>query len=82
VSAQGLKVVQKMKGLPTKDATFGAGRVREDGRHIHPMYLWQVKKPADSKAKWDYYTLVKTIPAEEAFRALDQGGCSLVAKKS
>jgi branched-chain amino acid transport system substrate-binding protein len=81
-TTDGMKVVQKMKELPTKDATFGEGRVREDGRHIHPMYLWQVKKPADSKAKWDYYTLVKTIPAEEAFRPLDQGGCSLVAKKS
>jgi branched-chain amino acid transport system substrate-binding protein len=81
-TTDGVKVVQKMKELPTKDATFGEGRVREDGRHIHPMYLWQVKKPADSKAKWDYYTLVKTIPADEAFRPLDQGGCSLVAKKS
>jgi branched-chain amino acid transport system substrate-binding protein len=81
-TTDGLKVVQKMKELPTKDATFGEGRVREDGRHIHPMYLWQVKKPSDSKAQWDYYTLVKTIPAEEAWRPLDQGGCSLVAKKS
>jgi branched-chain amino acid transport system substrate-binding protein len=81
-TTDGAKVVAKMKELPTKDATFGEGRVREDGRHIHPMYLWQVKKPADSTAKWDYYTLVKTIPTEEAFRPLDQGGCSLVAKKS
>ena len=81
-TTDGVKVVQKMKELPTKDATFGEGRVREDGRHIHPMYLWQVKKPAESKAKWDYYTLVKTIPAEEAWRPLDQGGCPLVAKKS
>jgi branched-chain amino acid transport system substrate-binding protein len=81
-TTDGLKVVAKMKELPTKDATFGEGRVREDGRHMHPMYLWQVKKPADSKAKWDYYTLVKTIPADEAWRPLDQGGCPLVAKKS
>jgi branched-chain amino acid transport system substrate-binding protein len=80
-TTDGVKVVQKMKELPTKDATFGEGRVREDGRHIHPMYLWQVKKPSESKAQWDYYTLVKTIPAEEAWRPLDQGGCSL-AKKS
>jgi branched-chain amino acid transport system substrate-binding protein len=78
----GAKVVAKMKELPTQDATFGAGRVREDGRHMHPMYLWQVKTPAESKAKWDYYKLVKTIPAEEAWRPLDQGGCSLVAKRS
>jgi branched-chain amino acid transport system substrate-binding protein len=81
-TTDGTKVVQKMKDLPTKDVTFGEGRVREDGRHMHPMYLWQVKKPADSKAKWDYYTLVKTIPADEAWRPLDQGGCPLVAKKS
>jgi len=81
-TTDGVKVVQKMKELPTEDVTFGKGRVREDGRHIHPMYLWQVKKPAESKAKWDYYTLVKTIPADEAWRPLDQGGCPLVAKKS
>jgi branched-chain amino acid transport system substrate-binding protein len=81
-TTDGTKVVQKMKDLPTKDVTFGEGRVREDGRHMHPMYLWQVKKPAESKAKWDYYTLVKTIPADEAWRPLDQGGCPLVAKKS
>jgi len=81
-TTDGVKVVHKMKELPTEDVTFGKGRVREDGRHIHPMYLWQVKKPAESKAKWDYYTLVKTIPADEAWRPLDQGGCPLVAKKS
>jgi branched-chain amino acid transport system substrate-binding protein len=81
-STDGTKVVAKMKELPTNDVTFGAGRVREDGRHMHPMYLWQVKKPEESKAKWDYYKLVKTIPAEDAWRPLDQGGCSLVAKKS
>ena len=50
-TTDGVKVVAKMKELPTKDATFGAGRVREDGRHIHPMYLWQVKKPEESKAQ-------------------------------
>src|ERR1700688_1959758 len=76
-STDGAKVVAKMKELPTNDVTFGAGRVREDGRHMHPMYLWQVKKPEESKAKWDYYKLVKTIPAEDAWRPLDQGGCSL-----
>jgi branched-chain amino acid transport system substrate-binding protein len=77
----GIKVVAKMKELPTMDPTFGAGRVREDGRHFHPMYLWQVKKPDESKGKWDYYKLAKTIPVEEAWRPLDQGGCSLVGKK-
>jgi branched-chain amino acid transport system substrate-binding protein len=80
-TSDGLKIVAKMKELPTQDATFGAGHVREDGRHIHPMYLWQVKKPDESKARWDYYKLVKMIPAEEAWRPLEQGGCSFVAKK-
>jgi branched-chain amino acid transport system substrate-binding protein len=74
----GTKIVAKMKELPTDDVTFGKGRVREDGRHLHPMYLWQVKKPEESKGPWDYYKLVRTIPADEAWRPLDQGGCSLV----
>jgi len=76
----GAKIVAKMKELPTDDVTFGKGKVREDGRHLHPMYLWEVKKPEDSKAPWDYAKLVKTIPADEAWRPLDQGGCSLVKK--
>jgi branched-chain amino acid transport system substrate-binding protein len=76
----GAKIVEKMKELPTDDVTFGKGKVREDGRHLHPMYLWEVKKPEESKAPWDYAKLVKTIPTEEAWRPLDQGGCSLVKK--
>ncbi len=74
----GAKIVAKMKELPTDDVTFGKGRVREDGRHMHAMHLFQVKKPEESKAQWDYYKLVKTIPAEEAWRPLDQGQCPLV----
>jgi branched-chain amino acid transport system substrate-binding protein len=81
-TTDGAKVVAEMKDLPTNDVTFGPGKVREDGRHLHPMYLWQVKKPDETKAKWDYYKLVKTIPVGDAWRPLDQGGCSLVAKKS
>jgi branched-chain amino acid transport system substrate-binding protein len=80
-TTDGLKVVAKMKELPTQDVTFGAGRVREDGRQVHPMYLWEVKKPGESKGRWDYHKLVKTIPVDEAWRPLDQGGCPLVAKK-
>jgi branched-chain amino acid transport system substrate-binding protein len=76
----GAKIVAKMKELPTEDATFGKGSVREDGRHIHPMYLWEVKKPSESKGAWDYYKLVKTIPADQAWRPLDQGGCPFVKK--
>ncbi|RTL70979.1 MAG: ABC transporter substrate-binding protein [Hyphomicrobiales bacterium] len=76
----GAKIVAKMKELPTEDVTFGKGKVREDGRHLHPMYLWEVKKESESKAPWDYMKLVKTIPADEAWRPLDQGGCPLVKK--
>jgi branched-chain amino acid transport system substrate-binding protein len=76
----GAKIVAKMKELPTDDATFGKGSVREDGRHIHPMYLWEVKKPSESKGAWDYYKLVKTIPADQAWRPLEQGGCPFVKK--
>jgi branched-chain amino acid transport system substrate-binding protein len=73
----GAKVVAKMKEMPTEDRLFGKGEVRVDGRHIHPMYLFEVKKPEESKAPWDYYKLRATIPAEEAFRPLDQGNCPL-----
>jgi branched-chain amino acid transport system substrate-binding protein len=76
----GAAVVAKMKEIPTDDPLFGKGQVRIDGRHIHPMYLFEVKKPDESKAPWDYYKLRATIPAEEAFRPLDMGGCPLVKK--
>ena len=74
----GDKVVAKMKELPTEDPVFGKGRVRVDGRKIHDMYLFEVKKPAESKGPWDYYTLRATIPAEQAFRPEKDGGCPLV----
>lgn len=77
----GAKVVAKMKELPTQDVTFGAGKVREDGRHLHPMYLFEAKKPEESKAPWDYYKLVRTIPPDVAWRPLDQGNCSFVKKQ-
>jgi branched-chain amino acid transport system substrate-binding protein len=76
----GAAVVAKMKEIPTDDPLFGKGQVRIDGRHIHPMYLFEVKKPDESKAPWDYYKVRATIPAEEAFRPLDKGGCPLVKK--
>jgi branched-chain amino acid transport system substrate-binding protein len=76
----GAKIVAKMKELPTDDVTFGKGRVREDGRQLHPMYLFEVKKHDENKVPWDYYKLVKNIPPEEAWRPLDQGGCSFVKK--
>ncbi|MFA5663838.1 ABC transporter substrate-binding protein [Castellaniella sp.] len=74
----GAAVVAKMKELPTDDPLFGKGEIRADGRKIHPVYLFEVKSPEESSGPYDYYTLKKTIPAEEAFRPLDQGGCSLV----
>ena len=77
----GLKVVAKMKELPTDDPLFGKGSVRADGRKIHPAYLVEVKKPAESKAPWDYLKVRATIPADQAFRPIDQGDCPLVAKK-
>jgi branched-chain amino acid transport system substrate-binding protein len=75
--ADGAAVVAKMKSMPTEDKLFGKGSIRADGRHIHPMYLFEVKSPAESKAPWDYYKLRATIPANEAFRPLADGGCPL-----
>jgi len=71
-------VVAKMKELPTSDPLFGEGTVRADGRKIHDMYLFRVKAPDASAGAWDYYDLVATIPAEEAFRPIAEGGCPLV----
>ena len=79
--ADGKAVVEEMKKLPTDDPLFGKGTIRADGRKIHPMYLYEVKKPSESKGPWDYYKLVKEIPGDEAFRAIDKGDCSLVTKK-
>lgn len=76
----GSKVAAKMKELPTDDVLFGKGSVRPDGRKIHPAYLFQVKKPSESKGPYDYYKLVSTIPANEAFRPLSESECPLVKK--
>jgi branched-chain amino acid transport system substrate-binding protein len=74
----GRAVVAKMKELPTDDPLFGKGVVRADGRKIHPAYLFEVKKPSESKYPGDFYKTRATIPAEEAFRPLREGGCPLV----
>jgi branched-chain amino acid transport system substrate-binding protein len=74
----GKAVVDKMKSMPTDDPLFGKGTIRVDGRKIHDMYLFEVKAPNESKGPWDYYKLVRTIPAAEAFRPLDKGNCPLV----
>ncbi|WP_137178139.1 ABC transporter substrate-binding protein [Roseomonas sp. AR75] len=76
--ASGAEAVAKMKAMPADDDAFGQGTIRADGRKIHPAYLFEVKQPSESKGAWDYYKLVATIPADEAFRPLAQGGCSLV----
>src|SRR3546814_3254559 len=78
IDADGAKVVAEMNKLPTKDKLFGKGMIREDGRHMHDMYLVEVKKPSESKGPWDYLTIKKTIPAKEAFRPLSEGKCPLV----
>jgi branched-chain amino acid transport system substrate-binding protein len=77
-SDDGTKVVAKMKEMPTDDPLFGKGVIRADGRKIHPAYLVEVKKPSESKGPWDYYKVRATIPADQAFRPLKDGGCPLV----
>src|SRR5947208_1703231 len=74
----GTKVIAKMKELPTDDPLFGKGTVRIDGRALHPAYLVEVKKPSESKGPYDYYKIRATIPADQAFRPLSEGGCPLV----
>jgi branched-chain amino acid transport system substrate-binding protein len=71
------KVMAKMKELPTDDPLFGVGMIRPDGRKIHDMYLLEVKKPAESKGEWDLYKYLATVPADQAFRPLAEGGCPL-----
>jgi branched-chain amino acid transport system substrate-binding protein len=75
-------VVRKMKEIPVNDFFTKGGRVREDGRVIRNMYLFQVKSPEDSKYPYDYYKLLNTVAGDQAFRPLADGGCPMVAKKS
>jgi branched-chain amino acid transport system substrate-binding protein len=76
--ASGREAVDTMKKMPTDDDCFGAGSIRADGRKIHPAYLFEVKKPEESKYAGDVYKLISTLPEEEAFRPLAEGGCPLV----
>ena len=80
-SDDGTKVIAEMKKLPTDDPLFGKGTVRADGRKVHPAYLVEVKKPSESKGPYDYYKVRATIPADQAFRPMAEGGCPLVAAK-
>lgn len=75
--ASGKATVEQMKAMPTDDDCFGEGRIRADGRKVHPAYLFKVKTPQESKGPGDVYTLVDTVPADEAFRPLSEGACPL-----
>jgi branched-chain amino acid transport system substrate-binding protein len=77
-SHDGLKVVEKMKATPTDDIIFGKGTIQPNGRKLHPAYLFEVKKPSESKGPWDYYKLVATIPADQAFTPLEKSSCPLL----
>jgi len=76
--ASGAEAVARMKAMPTDDDAFGPGSIRADGRCLHPAYLFEVKAPAESRGPYDYYKLLQTTPADEAFRPMAQGGCPLV----
>jgi branched-chain amino acid transport system substrate-binding protein len=78
-AADGKAVVAQMKQIPTEDPLFGKGQVRADGRKVHPAYLYEVKAPSESKYPGDFYHVRATIPADEAFRPLKEGGCPLVS---
>jgi len=76
--ADGKAVVDRMKAMPTDDDAFGQGTIRADGRKLHPAYLFEVKAPNESRGPWDYYKLLQTTDANEAFRPMAEGGCALV----
>ncbi|MGF6310010.1 branched-chain amino acid transport system substrate-binding protein [Bradyrhizobium sp. i1.8.4] len=76
----GAKVVAKMKTIPTDDPLFGKGEVQANGRVIHDAYLFEVKKPSESKGPWDLYKLVGTVPGNQAFTPLDKSTCALLKK--
>jgi branched-chain amino acid transport system substrate-binding protein len=78
--ADGKAVIAKMESIPTDDDVFGKGSIDANGRKRHAMYVYQVKTPAESKAKWDYYKLIREVPAEQAFRAPADSGCDLIKK--
>ena len=78
IKADGAATIAQLKKMPTDDDAFGTGLIRADGRKIHPSFLFQVKKPSESKGAWDYYNLMGTTPAEEAFRPMALGNCPLV----
>ncbi len=76
--ASGAEAVARMRAMPTDDDCFGQGSIRADGRKVHPSYLFEVKRPEESRGPWDYYKPLQTTAADEAFRPLAEGGCPLV----
>ncbi|WP_342722413.1 ABC transporter substrate-binding protein [Bradyrhizobium sp. B097] len=76
----GAKVVAKMKTIPTDDPLFGKGEIEANGRVTHDAYLFEVKKPSESKGPWDFYKLVGTVPGNQAFTPLDKSTCALLKK--
>jgi branched-chain amino acid transport system substrate-binding protein len=76
----GIKVVDKMKSMPTDDTLFGKGEIQPNGRTIHSAYLFEVKKPSESKAPWDFYKLIGTVPGDQAFTPLAESKCPLLKK--
>ena len=74
------KVMAKMKATPIHDFFAKNGHIREDGRMVHDMYLFEVKKPDESKGDWDLYNLLATVPGDEAFRPMSEGGCPYIKK--
>ena len=76
--ADGRAVIDRMKAMPTDDDCFGPGKIRIDGRALHPVYLLEAKKPSESKHSWDVAKIIATTPMEEAFRPLNEGHCPLV----
>jgi len=76
----GAATVARMKKLPVEDDCFGKTTIREDGRNLTPAYLFEVKKPSESKAPWDYYKLVATTPGDQAYRPLSEGHCGFIGK--
>jgi len=82
VKAAGTKetkpVLEKMRATPVRDAFTDNGVLREDGRMVHSMFLFEVKKPEESKAPWDYYKVLAEVPGDQAFRPMKDGGCPLI----
>jgi branched-chain amino acid transport system substrate-binding protein len=78
IKLDGAATVAEMKKIPTDDDCFGPGSIRADGRKLHPAYLWEVKKPSESKGPGDYYKPLATTPADQAFRPIEKGACPLV----